>query len=190
MLKLKRNLVDLLTIFHQYIPEHFFLSLQKKEVNLFAKTMVETRQNIKYCKRCFNISFDDLCFICSNPKRDQKKLCIVAEPRDIFAFERSGEFKGIYHVLGGLISPLDGIHPEVLRINELLKRLQEESVSEVILALNPNIEGDTTILYLKKILEPYNMVVSKLAYGLPMGADIDYTDEITLKKALVGRTSV
>ncbi len=168
----------------------FFLSLSMGEVREFAEVLVKTRSSIRYCSRCFNIAISDLCFVCANPARDRHSLCVVSEPKDIFAVERMREFRGVYHVLGGLISPIDGIHPEVLRIAELQARLQSESVSEVILAINPTIEGDTTVLYLTKLLKQYPITVSKLAYGLPVGSDIDYADEMTLQKAFQGRTSV
>ncbi len=166
----------------------FILSLPAKEVAEFAKVMVETRQTIRYCERCYNISIEPLCHICQDPLREKDTLCVVAEPRDILALERTREYKGRYHVLGGLISPLDGIHPEVLRINELVQRLKHESVRELILAINPTIEGDATSLYLTQLLKNDAPKISKLAYGLPVGADMDYADELTLQKALRGRT--
>ena len=167
----------------------FILSLPKKEVDVFADVMVHTRLNIKYCSECFNISLDSVCHICKDDQRDPSLLCIVSEPKDIIALERTSSYKGRYHVLGGLLSPIDGIHPETLRIPELVKRIRENSVKEVILAINPTIEGDATILYLAKILGD-QVEVSKLASGLPMGADLDYADELTLLHALNGRTAV
>ncbi len=168
----------------------FFLSLSQKEVANFASVLTDTRTRIRYCTSCFNISFQERCYICQNPKRHTQTLCVVAEPRDIFAIERTQEYKGRYHVLGGLISPIDGIHPEALRIAELLDRLKQEGVEEVIIALNSTIEGDATMHYLTHLLKDIPMKKSKLAYGLPVGADMDYTDELTLRKALLGRTDV
>ena len=165
----------------------FFLSLPPNEVHEFAKTLVETRQAIKYCDKCFNISLNTTCHICSDPRRETQKCCVVAEPKDIFALERSSAFRGGYHVLGGLLSPIDGIHPELLRIKELVERLKTEPITELILAINPSIEGDATMLYLQSVLETFPITITKLAYGLPMGSDIDYADEMTLQKALAGR---
>ena len=168
----------------------FFLSLPKPDVARFSDVLLHTRNAIQYCKHCFNLSFSDVCFVCSNPQRNQTQLCIVAEPRDLMALERTGEFKGRYHVLGGLISPIDGIHPDVLRIPELIRRLKDTPVQELIVALNPTIEGDTTALYLGSVLKDLNIPITKLAYGLPVGADIDYADEMTLQKAYMGRTKI
>lgn len=153
-----------------------------------ARTMVDTRQAIRYCQTCFNISLNPVCHVCSDPKRDEQSLCIVADPKDIFALERTGTHKGLYHVLGGLISPIDGIHPETLRIEELLLRLREAPPKEIILAINSTIEGEATVLYLSALLKPYNLPISQLAYGLPVGGDLDYADEMTLQKAFMGRT--
>ncbi len=149
--------------------------------------MTSVRQSIKYCHTCFNIAVSDKCHICNNPKRDLTQLCIVAEPKDIFAIERTHEFKGVYHVLGGLVSPLDGSYPDALRIPELTDRIKKDQYSEIILAINPTIEGESTILYLQTILKPYQLKVSTLAYGLPAGADMDYADELTLQKSFTGR---
>jgi recombination protein RecR len=168
----------------------FLLSQSEADVRRMAEAMVHTREKIKYCKACFNISFQDTCHICLDPKRERSQLCIVASPKDIFAFERSGEFKGTYHVLGGLISPIDGVHPDMLRIQELLIRCRQGAFSEVIMAINATIEGDATMLYLMELLSSFDVKVSKLAYGLPVGADIDYADELTLQKALRGRLAI
>ncbi len=168
----------------------FMLSLPQTEVDKFAEVMTYTRKNIRYCESCYNISFQNRCDICSDPSRDGSQLCIVAEPKDIMAFERTRTFKGVYHVLGGLISPIDGIHPDILRIEELKDRCQETAFKEVILAINPTIEGDATSLYLTEILSRFKCPITKLAYGLPAGSDIDYADEMTLQKALMGRRLV
>ena len=168
----------------------FLLSISEKDVQQIATTMVETRKKIVYCKSCFNISLDDTCYICADERRLQNTLCIVSEPKDIFAMERTGVYKGLYHVLGGLISPLDGVHPESLRIKELVERLQHQSFDEVVFAINPTVEGDSTIMYLSAILESLNLTITKLAYGLPMGSDIDYADEMTLAKAISSRSLI
>lgn len=165
----------------------FMVSLPTEEVVNMAKTMTLVRQSIKYCHTCFNIAVSDKCHICNNPKRDSTQLCIVAEPKDIFAIERTHEFKGVYHVLGGLVSPLDGSYPDALRIPELIDRIKKDHYSEIILAINPTIEGESTILYLQTILKPYQVKISTLAYGLPAGADMDYADELTLQKSFTGR---
>ena len=168
----------------------FLLSISEKDVQQIATTMVETRKKIIYCQSCFNISLDETCYICADERRLQHTLCIVSEPKDIFAMERTGVYKGLYHVLGGLISPLDGVHPESLRIKELVERLQNQSFEEVVFAINPTVEGDSTIMYLSAILESLNLTITKLAYGLPMGSDIDYADEMTLAKAISSRSLI
>jgi recombination protein RecR len=168
----------------------FILRLSKKEVADFASALTETRDKIRYCEKCYNISLTPVCSICSNPQRDPDRLCIVAEPRDVFAIERTHTYKGLYHVLGGLISPIDDIHPESLRLKELIQKVMEHRYGEIICAINPTIEGDATILYISQLLDRFNIPLSKLAYGLPIGADIDYTDELTLQKALSGRVAI
>lgn len=168
----------------------FLLGAPTKDVDKLANTLVESRRTIRHCSTCFNISLQDQCHICSNPKRDRNNLCIVAEPKDVFAIEKTHAYSGVYHVLGGLISPLDGIQPESLRIQELLKRVQTHSFKEILFAINPTIEGDTTTMYLSSLLEPYNLNLTRLSYGLPMGANIDYADEITLTKAISSRRTM
>ncbi len=168
----------------------FLLQMPASDVRAFAQEMIRTRETIQYCQCCFNISFAPVCAICEDTGRDVSVLCVVAEPKDIFPLERAHEFRGRYHVLGGLISPLDGFGPDVLRIPELLDRVKSHGISEVILALSPTVEGDATMLYLTKLLLPLRVPVTKLAYGLPMGADIEYADDMTLLKAFQGRTRV
>ncbi len=168
----------------------YILSLPEKDVVRFAEVMKFTKQTVGYCERCFNLSIESLCTICNDSTRDESRLCVVAEPKDILALEKTFEYKGCYHVLGGYISPMDGVHSDSLRIQELLQRLRSGTFSELILALNPTIEGDATVHYLKQCLEPYDISVTQLAYGLPFGGDIDYTDELTLQKAFLGRTKV
>lgn len=168
----------------------FFLSLPKKDVDQFASVLAKTRHNIRYCDRCFNIAWSSRCGICEDENRLADVLCVVSEPRDILAIERIKAFHGRYHVLGGVISPIDGIHPETLRIQELMTRLRAEPVKELILAINPTVEGDATILYLTSLLQSSGIRITKLAYGLPIGSDIDYADDLTLQKSFLSRTSV
>lgn len=165
----------------------FMLSMAESEVTDFATELVQTRRSIQYCSTCYSISRQDQCHICLNPNRDQHRLCVVAEPQDVFSIEKTHSFKGVYHVLGGLISPLDGVHPEMLRLPELMSRLKQIGFQEIILAINPTVEGDATVMYLQSMLKSFEGQLTKLAHGLPMGADIDYADELTLQKALEGR---
>ena len=143
-----------------------------------------------FCARCFNVSEGPECGICADPRRDTTTLCVVEEPRDIVAVEKTGEFRGRYHVLQGAISPIEGIGPEQLRIKELLTRLEPEAVTEVILATNPNIEGEATAMYLARLLKPLGFKVTRIASGLPVGGDLEYADEVTLGRALEGRRDV
>jgi len=168
----------------------FFLSLPFSDVQQFASVLLDIREKIRFCDLCFNISVHTKCHICLDDTRENDKLCLVAEPKDVFALERTREFKGRYHVLGGLLSPIQGIYPDMLRIKELLNRLKTESIQELIFAINPTIEGESTILFLQDILKEYSMSLSKLAYGLPIGSDIDYADQLTLTRALTGRRAV
>ena len=168
----------------------FTISLPSKQIETMTQIIRKTKEKIRFCESCFNISFEEQCFICKDQQRNKDLLCVVAEPKDIIAIERAGIFTGVYHVLGGLISPLDNIHPETLRIKELKIKIQTKPFKEIILAINPTVEGDTTIMYLSKILDNSRITFSKLAHGLPMGADIDYTDQITLKNAIEGRQQI
>jgi recombination protein RecR len=159
-------------------------------VQNLAKALVDAKEQIKFCSVCSNLSAEDPCDICRSTARDRHVICVVAEPRDLVALERTREFKGTYHVLGGLISPLDGIGPEQLKIKELLQRLQTPGVDEVILAINPSVEGEATTLYLSRLLKPAGVKVTRIAFGLPIGGDLEYADELTLVKALEGRREV
>jgi recombination protein RecR len=159
-------------------------------VQALAQALITAKETIKFCSVCANLSADDPCDICRNPNREQATICVVAEPRDLVALERTKEFKGTYHVLGGLISPLDGIGPEQLKVKELLGRLQASGVEEVILALSPTVEGEATTLYMSRLLKPMGVKVTRIAFGLPMGGDLEYADELTLVKALEGRREV
>lgn len=165
----------------------YLLKWNENEVEKFAETMIEAKQTIKYCETCFNLSSQSPCEICSSLKRDKSTICVVAEPKDLIAIEKTNEYKGVYHVLQGLISPLDGVGPEDIKIKELLVRVSDDSVKEVILAINPTVEGETTSLYLNKILKPFEIKVTRIAFGLPMGGDLEYVDDLTILKALEGR---
>ena len=167
----------------------YILGSSKADVEKLVEVIKEAKEKIRYCSECFNITDTDPCGICDDPGRD-KGLCIVADPKDLIALERSHEFFGKYHVLGGLISPLDGIGPDALRIKELISRISNNSFTEVILALSATAEGEATSIYLSKILKPLGVPLSRLAYGLPVGADMDYADEATLSRALEGRSLV
>lgn len=161
-----------------------------QSVQNLAQALLAAKEQIKFCSVCSNLSAEDPCDICRNTSRDRTAICVVAEPRDLVALERTREFKGTYHVLGGLISPLDGIGPEQLKIKELLARLQNGEVIEVILAINPTVEGEATTLYLSRLLKPVGVKVTRIAFGLPIGGDLEYADELTLVKALEGRREV
>lgn len=163
------------------------LKMPLSEVEKFAGTMIESKKTIKYCDTCFNLSSQNPCEICSSDKRDKSIICVVSEAKDLIAIEKTREFKGAYHVLQGLISPLDGIGPDDLRVKELLVRVTDETIKEVILAINPSVEGEATSLYLNKILKPFGVKVTRIAFGLPMGGDLEYVDELTILKALEGR---
>jgi len=164
----------------------YLLKLPRDEVIALAKSLVDVKDKASYCSVCFNITETNPCSICTNDGRDRSIICVVEEANDVMAFEKTGEYKGLYHVLGGALSPLDGIGPDDLRIKELLSRLNEE-VKEVILANNPNVEGEATALYLLKLIKPLGIKITRIARGIPVGTDIEYADEITLTRALEGR---
>lgn len=155
-----------------------------------ASAILEAKEKIRPCGTCFNLAEGDLCPVCGDPLRDRTQLCVVADPRDVLAMERSREYRGLYHVLGGLISPMDGIGPEDLRVAALLARVQREGVKEVILATDPNVSGETTALYLVRVLKPLGVRITRLAYGLPHGMNLEYADEVTLARSLQGRRTV
>ncbi len=157
------------------------------EIRRLTDSLLEAKERIRSCSRCCNLSAEDPCELCLAHGRDDAILCVVAEPRDLIALERTREFKGRYHVLGGLISPMDGVGPDQLKVPELLGRLSGDGIREVILALNPTVEGEATTLYLSRLLKPLGSTVSRLAFGLPMGTDLDFADEVTLARALEGR---
>ena len=165
----------------------YILNASEEETNEFVSSIVNAKKNLKYCSKCYNISDTDPCFICSNPKRDISQICVVEDVRDIVAMERTHEFKGVYHVLHGSISPMNGVGPDDIKIKELLARLMDGQVKEVILATNPRVEGEATAMYLSKLIKPLGIKATRIAHGIPVGGDLEYTDEITLTKALEGR---
>lgn len=165
----------------------YLLRMPLSEVEKFAQSMIDAKQNTKTCEICFNMSSTSPCEICSSPQRDKSTICVVAETKDLIAVEKTNEYKGLYHVLQGLISPMDGIGADDIRIKELLNRLTDEKVKEVILALSPSVEGEATSLYLSKLIKPFGIKISRIAFGLPVGADLEYADEITIAKAIEGR---
>lgn len=166
------------------------LKMNVSDVENFASAMVDAKTTIKYCSTCFNISSTDPCEICSSTTRNKDVICVVAEAKDLMAIEKTNEYKGMYHVLGGLISPIDGIGPEDIKVKELLTRVHSNDIKEVILALNPSVEGEATALYLSKLLKPFGIKVSRISYGIPMGSELEYTDELTLIRALETRIEV
>ena len=163
------------------------LRMPEEEAKAFANAILEAREKIGYCEICKNITDTPRCAICSDETRDKSTVCVVEDPRDVIAIERTKEYHGLYHVLGGLISPMDGIGPENLFIKELLARLGDGTVKEVIMATNPTVEGEATAMYLSRLIKPMGIKVSRLAYGVPVGADLEYADEFTLIRAIEGR---
>jgi recombination protein RecR len=168
----------------------FLLKRPTEEVTALAESLTQLKALIVHCQVCFNVTQDDPCRICRDPGRNARALCVVEEPNDLLAIERTGEFRGRYHVLLGALSPLDGIGPEDLKVRELLSRLERDPVEEIILATNPSVEGEATALYLGKLLRPFAMRITRIARGLPVGGDLEYADEVTLSKALEGRKDV
>ncbi|QNI94833.1 recombination protein RecR [Synechococcus sp. A15-127] len=165
------------------------LNQPEEQIHQFADALLAARTQVGQCQTCFHLSAEPQCEICRNPERTNGLLCVVADSRDLLAMERTREFRGRYHVLGGLISPMDGIGPELLQVTSLVERLGREDVTEVILALTPSVEGDTTSLYLARLIKPFCQV-SRIAYGLPMGSELEFADEVTLSRALEGRRPV
>ena len=163
------------------------LDLSKEETEEFINSIINAKEKLKYCSNCYNISDTDPCPICSSPKRDNSVICVVEDVRDVMAMERTHEFKGVYHVLHGTISPMNGIGPEDIKIKELLNRITNNDIKEIIIATNPRVEGEATAIYLSKIIKPLGIKVTRIAHGIPVGGDLEYTDEVTLSKALEGR---
>lgn len=169
---------------------YHLLRSPKEQVDGLAESILELKQKLVLCEQCFNIAESSPCDMCSNQQRDITRICVVEEPLDVLAIERTGQYKGQYHVLHGAISPIEGIGPEELKIQELLRRLRASTVEEVILATNPNLEGDATAMYLTRLIQPAGIIVTRLARGLPVGGDLEYADEITLGNALAGRSQI
>ena len=172
----------------QRIAFHIIQS-DRVDVTRLAEVLKTVKERVKFCMICGNISEEDLCKICRDPRRDKTAICVVEESKDVLAIEKTREFKGTYHVLGGAISPIDGVGPENLRIKELMTRLSETTISEVLIATDPNLEGEATATYLTRLIKPLGVKVSRLASGLPVGGDLEYADEITLGRAFEGRRS-
>jgi recombination protein RecR len=167
----------------------YLLKRPREEIVRMAQALVSVKDRIRYCSICWNITEADPCSICASPKRDRGAICVVEEPNDVIALEKTNEFHGLYHVLGGALSPLDGIGPEDLKIRELLSRMNDD-VTEVILAMNPNVEGEATTIYLTRLLKPLCARVSRIARGIPVGGDLEFADEATLTRALEGRVTL
>ena len=168
----------------------YMLNQNTEGVNEFINSIIEAKKNLKYCSQCFNITDIDPCPICSSSKRDPSTICVVEDVKDIAAMEKTHEFKGVYHVLHGSISPMNGIGPEDIKIKELLERISNTDVKEIIIATNPRVEGEATAIYLSKLIKPLGIKVTRIAHGIPVGGDLEYTDEITLSKALEGRREI
>ncbi|MBK7839578.1 MAG: recombination protein RecR [Candidatus Obscuribacter sp.] len=168
----------------------FVLNMSTQDVANLSRVLVDAKDKVKHCSNCFHLSANHPCEICTNDKRDIKTICVVADSRDVIALEKTREYKGSYHVLNGLISPLEGRGPEQLRVRELLQRTGSQEPKEIILAINPTIEGDATVLYLSSLLKPLSIKITRIAFGLPVGSDLEFADEVTLTRALEGRREV
>jgi recombination protein RecR len=168
----------------------YLLKTPPEDAKRLARVIVEAKERVSWCRVCFNIAEGELCAFCRDERRDPTVICVVEEPRDIVSVERTGEFRGRYHVLQGAISPIEGVLPDQLRIKELLGRIDGDAVKEVILATNPNVEGEATAMYLAQVLRPLDLRVTRIASGLPVGGDLEYADEVTLGRALEGRREI
>jgi recombination protein RecR len=166
------------------------LATDSADVTRLATVLAEVKDKIKFCRTCYNVAQDDLCRICADTRRDESSICVVEEPKDVLAVERTREFRGRYHVLGGAISPIDGVGPDDLRVTELMTRLADGAIVEIILATDPNLEGEATATYLTRLISPLGIKVTRLASGLPVGGDLEYADEVTLGRAFEGRRQV
>lgn len=166
---------------------YHILRMSRADARALAEAIAEVQDAVRFCSVCFNFSEDEVCSVCRDPRRNRSTICVVAEPRDLIAIERTGEHRGLYHVLHGVISPQEGIMPDQLKIRELLERLSQSEIAEVIIATNPTVEGDATALYLSKLLKPLGVRVTRLAHGLPQGSDLDYADQATIISALQWR---
>lgn len=165
----------------------YIIGMSQEKAESLANAIIEAKKNIKYCSVCCNLSDEDICPVCANSKRDHSTIMVVEDPRDMAAYEKTKEFKGVYHVLHGAISPMTGVGPNDIRIKELLDRIQKEQVNEIIIATNPNVEGEATAMYLSRLIKPLGIKVSRIANGVPVGGDLEYVDEVTLSRALEGR---
>ena len=168
----------------------YMLDLSDEEIKEFTDSIINAKKNLKYCSKCFNITDNDPCLICNNPKRDESIICVVEDVRDVIAMERTHEFNGVYHVLHGSISPMNGIGPNDIKIKELMSRIGQSEIKEIILATNPRVEGEATAMYISKLVKPFGIKTTRIARGIPIGGDLEYTDEITLTKALEGRNEI
>ena len=168
----------------------YVLDLPEKEARKFAEAILEAKEKIHCCSVCQNLTDGEVCPVCANDARDKRVICVVEDPRDVMAFERMREYNGVYHVLHGAISPMEGVGPEQLRIKELLSRVAAGDVDEVIMATNPTVEGEATAMYISRLLKPFEVRVTRLAYGIPVGGDLEYADEVTLSRALEGRSEL
>ena len=168
----------------------YVLNLKKEEAEGFANAILTAHEKIKKCTRCCNLAEDELCSLCKDSGRDESVICVVEDPRDVMAFERTHEYEGTYHVLHGVISPMNGIGPKDITVKELLARTGDDKVQEVIMATNPTVEGEATAMYISRLLKPMGIKVTRLAYGVPVGADLEYADEVTLTRALEGRRTL
>jgi len=165
----------------------FLLKLSHSDIVKFSRNLIEMKEKVKFCSQCYSLTEEDVCHICRDQSRDRKKICIVEEVSDVIIIEKTGEYKGLYHILGGLLSPIENVGPDEIRVPRLLERVKANNIEEVIIALNPTVEGESTAMYLKKILAPFGVKVTKLASGLPVGGDLEYADEITIGRAISDR---
>lgn len=166
---------------------YHMLAIPREDAEAFAQAIIDAHEKIHYCKVCCNLTDSELCPVCRSESRDRSVICVVEDPRDVFALERTNEYNGLYHVLHGTISPLSGVGPDQLRVKEFLARLTDGSVKEIIMATNPTVEGEATAMYISRLVKPLGIRVTRLAYGIPVGGDLEYADEITLTRAMEGR---
>lgn len=165
----------------------YIINMPEEKAKALSESIIKAKENIKYCSVCCNLSDSDVCPVCSNPKRDKSVIMVVEDPRDMAAYEKTKEYKGVYHVLHGAISPMTGVGPNDIKIKELLERIQKEPPHEIIIATNPNVEGEATAMYISRLIKPLGITVSRIANGVPVGGDLEYVDEVTLSRALEGR---
>ncbi|MGB9780446.1 recombination mediator RecR [Caldanaerobacter sp.] len=168
----------------------FIINMPLEEVRNLSQAIIEAKEKLRYCKICFNITDKEICDICSDENRDHSTICVVSHPMDVVAMEKVKEYRGVYHVLHGVISPIEGVGPEDIRLKELLERVKKGNIKEVILATNPDIEGEATAMYIAKLLKPFGVKVTRIAHGIPVGGDLEYTDVVTLSRALEGRREI